>query len=113
MAFAQQMRVEFVHIVALFTANVALPRIAVTVTALVQEVERLVGKVDATIQTQQALFVAQRRHRLRLRPGRCDRAIRCGRHGALHRFRRYGHGIVADVVVAVRTVVVVVVIAGP
>lgn len=89
MTFAQQMRVEFVHIVALFSADVALPRIAVTVAALVQEIERLIGKINATIQTEEALLVTQRRHRLRLRPSRGDGAVRCCGDSALHRLRRY------------------------
>lgn len=46
--FAQQMRIEFVDIVALFATNVALPRIALAVAALVQEVQRFVRKLDAT-----------------------------------------------------------------
>lgn len=53
MTFAQQVRVELVDVVHLFAANVALPRIALAVTALVQEVESLVGELDATEQALQ------------------------------------------------------------
>lgn len=53
MAFAQQMRVEFVDIRAGLGADVALPWIRFTVTSLVEEVERLIWKLDAAIRTQQ------------------------------------------------------------
>jgi len=46
-ALAEQVRVELVHVVQLLAADVAPPRIALAVAALVQEVERLVGELDA------------------------------------------------------------------
>lgn len=49
-ALAQQMRIEFVDVVALFATDVALPRIALAMATLVQEVERFVRKLDATEQ---------------------------------------------------------------
>jgi len=60
MAFAQQMRIEFVDIRARLAANVALPRIGFTVTAFVQEVERLIGKLDAAIRAQQVALLHAR-----------------------------------------------------
>lgn len=48
MAFAQQMRIEFIYVVQLFTTNIALPWIALAVAPFVKEVERLVGKFNAT-----------------------------------------------------------------
>lgn len=47
-ALAEQMRVEFVHVTALFAADVALPRVGVAVAALVEEVERGVRERDGT-----------------------------------------------------------------
>lgn len=46
MTFAKKMRVEFVYVIALFPADVALPGVGVAVAALVQEVEGGVGKGD-------------------------------------------------------------------
>lgn len=47
MAFAQQMRIEFVDIVALFATNVTFPWVAFAVAALVQKVQRLIGEFDS------------------------------------------------------------------
>lgn len=77
MTLAQQMRVELVHIVHLFAANVALPRIALAVTALVQEVERLVRELDAAEQTLQVSLSIQS-HQVVLRPRRCDHPVGSG-----------------------------------
>lgn len=43
------MRVELVKITTLLPANIALPRIALAVTALVKKVQRLIWKRDATV----------------------------------------------------------------
>lgn len=88
-ALAQQMRIELVHIAQLLTANVALPRIALAVAALVQEVQRLIGELNAAEQTLQHATpcgAAQRHFGVRTR--RCDRSVRCGRR----RRRRRGAG---------------------
>lgn len=53
MTLAQQMRIEFVDIRACFGTNVTFPWIRFAVAALVQEVERLIGKFNATISAQQ------------------------------------------------------------
>lgn len=52
-ALAEQMGVEFVHIAHLLAADVALPRIALAVATLVEEVQRLVGELDAAEQALQ------------------------------------------------------------
>lgn len=52
MTFTQQMRIELVDIRACLGADVALPRIGFAVTSLVQEVERLIRKLDATVGAQ-------------------------------------------------------------
>jgi len=44
---AEQVRVELVHVVAHFGADVTLPRVGLGVAALVQKVESLVGEEDA------------------------------------------------------------------
>lgn len=49
MRFAQQMGIKVVHVVAELSADVATPRVHFRVAALVQEVERLVGKDDAAV----------------------------------------------------------------
>jgi hypothetical protein len=49
MTLTQQMRIELVDIRTGFRADVALPRVRFTVTALVEEVERLVGKLNAAV----------------------------------------------------------------
>lgn len=54
------MRVELVHVVHLLAADIALPRIALAVTALVQEVERLVGELDPAEQTLEVSLAVQR-----------------------------------------------------
>lgn len=46
MTFAEQVRVELVHVAALLAADVALPGVGVAVAALVQEVEGGVGERD-------------------------------------------------------------------
>lgn len=58
MALTQQMRIEFVHIVALFAADVALPRIALGMAALVQKVQCLIGEFDAAEKALQHAFAA-------------------------------------------------------
>lgn len=77
MALAKQMRIELVHIVELLPADVALPGIALTVAALVQEVERLVGELDATEMTGENQFPIQLK--VALLSGRRDRPIANGR----------------------------------
>lgn len=52
-ALAEQMGVEFVDIAHLLAADVALPRIALAVATLVEEVQRLVGELDAAEQALQ------------------------------------------------------------
>lgn len=74
-ALAQQMRVELVHVVHLFAADVALPRVALAVAALVQEVEGLVRKLDAAEQALQISFAVQR-NQVVLRSGRRDDPVR-------------------------------------
>lgn len=69
--FAKQVRIEFVHVVHLFAADIALPRVALAVTALVQEVEGLVGKLDAAEQALQISFAVQR-NQVVLRSSRGD-----------------------------------------
>lgn len=44
---AEQVRVELVHVVAHFRADVTLPGVVLGVAALVQKVERAVGEEDA------------------------------------------------------------------
>lgn len=39
MAFAEQMRVEFVNVAALLSTNVALPRVRIAMAALMQEIK--------------------------------------------------------------------------
>lgn len=78
MTLAQQMRVEFVHVVHLFAADIALPRIALAVTTLVQEVERLVRELDAAEETLQVSLSIQC-HQVALWPRRCDHSV--GRGG--------------------------------
>lgn len=68
---AQQVRIELVHVVQLLAAYVALPRVALAVTALVQEVQGLVGELDAAEEALQVSFSVQR-DQVALRPGRCD-----------------------------------------
>lgn len=46
MALAQQVGVELVYVAALLAADVALPRVRVTVAPFVQEVQRGVGERD-------------------------------------------------------------------
>lgn len=48
------MRVELVDVAALLAADIALPRVGVGVTALVQEIERLIRKCDAAVSALQA-----------------------------------------------------------
>lgn len=50
------MGIEFVDIVQLFTAYIALPWIALTMATLMQKIECLIGKFDATKQTLQHPF---------------------------------------------------------
>lgn len=57
---AQQMRVEFVHIRAGLGADVALPWIRFAMTALVQEVERLIGKLDAAVRAHEISLLRTR-----------------------------------------------------
>lgn len=53
MALAEQMGVELVDVAHLLAADVALPRVALAVAALVEEVQRLVGELDAAEQALQ------------------------------------------------------------
>lgn len=77
MALAEQVRVELIDIVQLLATDVALPRIALAVAALVQEVECLVGELDATEVACKNLFAIQQQ--ITLLPCRCDRSIANGR----------------------------------
>lgn len=84
MTFAQQMSIEFVHIVQLFPANITFPWITFTMTTLVQEVERFVGKFNATEQASEYLFPIET-SRIVFGSGRCYGAItnrRSGRSGS-------------------------------
>lgn len=56
MALAEQMGVELVDVAHLFTADIALPWVALAVAALVEEVQRLVGELDAAEETLQMSF---------------------------------------------------------
>lgn len=77
MAFAEQMGVELVHVAHLFAADVALPRVALAVAALVQEVQRLVGELDAAEQTLQVPLGLgpTGQQQVRFRPGRRDGTV--------------------------------------
>lgn len=59
MALAEQVRVELIDIVQLLATDVALPRIALAVAALVQKVECLVGELNATEVACKYLFAIQ------------------------------------------------------
>lgn len=76
MALAEQMRVELIDIVELLATDVALPGIALAVAALVQEVECLVGELDATEVACKYLFAIQQQ--ITLLPSRCDCSIANG-----------------------------------
>lgn len=77
MALAQQVRVELVHVVELLATDVAPPRIAVAVAALVQEVQRLVGELDAAkVAGEYQLPVEQQ---IPILSGRGDRPVADGR----------------------------------
>lgn len=90
MALTEQVRVELVHVVHLFAAYIALPRIAFAVAALVQEVEGLVGELNAAEETLQISFAVQR-NQVALRSSRCDDPIGRGGGGGGHqRCRRVG-----------------------
>jgi hypothetical protein len=103
MALAQQMRIEFVDILHLFAANVALPWIGFAVAALVQEVERLIRKFDAAKQTlQMSLLAAQ--YQLGFVACRRDDAVGC--RGYDGRRRLLAGRLVVIVVVVVVIVVV-------
>lgn len=80
MTFTQQMRIEFVHIIQLFPANVAFPGITFTVATLVQEIQSLIGKFDATEQACEYLFAIYTT-RIAFRTCRCNRTITNGRGG--------------------------------
>lgn len=69
------MRIEFVHVVHLFATNIALPRIALAVAALMQEVEGLVRKLDPAEQALQVSLAIQG-NEVALWPRRRDHAIR-------------------------------------
>jgi len=76
-ALAEQVRVELVHVVQLLAADVAPPRIALAVAALVQEVERLVGELDAAeVAGEDQLAVEQQ---VSILAGRRDRPVADGR----------------------------------
>lgn len=77
MALAEQMRVELIDIVQLLATDVALPGIALAVAALVQEVECLVGELDATEVACKYLLAIQQQ--ITLLPSRGDRSIANGR----------------------------------
>lgn len=80
MTLAKQMRIEFVHIAQLLTANITFPRITLAVTALVQKVERLIGKFDAAEQTLKHTSTCRTAQRhFRIGPRRCDGAVGCDR----------------------------------
>lgn len=81
MALAEQVRVELVDVVHLFAADIALPRIALAVTALVQEVQCLVGELDAAEQALQVPLAVQR-NQVALRPRRRDDPVGRGAHQA-------------------------------
>lgn len=57
------MRIELIEVAALLAAYIALPRIAVTVTTLVQKIKSLVGKRYSTVRALQTA-------RTRIRPRR-------------------------------------------
>lgn len=44
------MRIEFVHIIQLLAANIALPRVTLAMTTFMQEIESLIWKFDTTKQ---------------------------------------------------------------
>lgn len=73
MALAEEMRIKLVNVVKLFAANVAFPWITFAVTALMQEVQCLVGELDAAEQTLQHPFA-----HLSIRARRCYCTVRCG-----------------------------------
>lgn len=76
-ALAQQVRVELVDVVELLATDVAPPRIAVTVAALVQEVQCLVGELDAAeVAGEYQLPVEQQ---IPILSGRGDRPVADGR----------------------------------
>lgn len=80
MAFAQQMRIEFVHIIALFSAYIAFPWVAFGMAAFMEEVQCLIGKLDAAEQTLEHTFVAMMadigvHQYVCIGAGRCDGAI--------------------------------------
>lgn len=77
MTLAEQMRVKLVDIIQLLPANVALPGITLTVATLVQEVECLVGELDATEMACQDLFAIQ--EQITFLSSRCDGSIAYGR----------------------------------
>lgn len=86
MTFAKQVRVELVHVVHLLPTDIALPRVALTVTSLVQEVQRLVRELDPAEQALQVPLPIQR-NQVVLRPSRGDDPV--GR-GAGHALRLGG-----------------------
>lgn len=77
MAFAEQMRVELVHVVHLLATDVTLPRVALAVAALVQEVERLVRELDTAEQTLQVTlrFHRERQQQIRFLAGGSDGTV--------------------------------------
>lgn len=76
-ALAEQVRVELVDVVHLLAADVAPPRIALAVAALVQEVQRLVGELDpAEVAGEDQLAVE---HQIAILAGRRDRPVADGR----------------------------------
>lgn len=79
------MRVELVHVVHLLPADIALPRIALAVTSLVQEVQRLVGELNTAEQALQVPLPIQR-NQVVLRPSRGDDPVGRGTGHSL-RFR--------------------------
>lgn len=81
MALAEQMGIELVNVVQLLAADVALPRIALAVAALVQKVERLVGELDAAEMAREYLLAVQLQ--LALLSRRRDRSVADGRRGAV------------------------------
>lgn len=95
MTLAQQMRIELVDIRTGFRADVTLPRIRFAVTALVEEVERLIRKLNAAVSAHQISLLRTRSEDdcVVVGAGRCNRAVGGSRR---YGFGRYDHRVRAD-----------------